>query len=41
MKLSVAVNDLIKRGYVFNLNIKSDSIEVQEYKTQINLLISF
>lgn len=41
MKLSVAVNDLIKRRYVFNINIKSDSIEVQEYETQINLLISF
>ena len=41
MKLSVAVNDLIKRRYVFNINIKSDSMEVQEYETQINLLISF
>lgn len=41
MKLSVAVNDLIKQRYVFNLDIKNDSIEVQEYKTQINLLISF
>jgi hypothetical protein len=33
--LSEAINDLIKKGYTFNFNIKSDCIECAENKVQL------